>query len=248
MNRTRQEIFEIWVPDGGLWSPWGIPVLFTQLPAVMEEQSAHEIEVPPPATWCPRSDDHCAIVLDLPGPTSVTVGLSLAKVGFRPVPLFNGCYGDHAVIDQRPIMRAICGGTEWLSAQRLREDAPPAFLLDSGRMNGLSPVTPGMFDNRWKIFPQDFPAAEFLLQQELRRCLVVQQQQEIAEDLCHILRRWQVAGLPIHRQLTSQAGAMLIEVPEPPKYHSLGHRAATEEGKYNLQGGFGFIVPEPRSG
>ena len=39
--------------------------------------------------------------------------------------------------------------------------APPAFLLDSDRMKAPAP-DPGRFDNRWLVFPQDFPSAAFL--------------------------------------------------------------------------------------
>jgi hypothetical protein len=57
----------------------------------------------------------------------------MVKSGFRPVPLFNGCHGPSPVIDMAPIIRMLRAGAEAGVLEHLREDAPPAFLIDSQR-------------------------------------------------------------------------------------------------------------------
>jgi len=77
-------------------------------------------------------------------------------------------------------------------------DAPPAFILDSLRLKGTNPVREDMFDNRWMVFPQDFPSAKFLAEQKIRRVTLVQTEKtHPQEDLSHALLRWQEAGIEI---------------------------------------------------
>ena len=250
MTRTREEIFEIWVPPHGAYSTWAVPVLFAQLPERPDDGWIRELEVPLQFDWCPSLPDRTCIVLDLSGPASVSTALALAESGYRPVPMFNACHGEHAVIDQTPIMQALHAGADVLVHHPLADDAPPVFMIDSRRMNGSLPVLPGMFDNRWKVFPQDFPAADVLLSRDIKSCLVVQDVEAIAEDLTHVLRRWQDAGLEVLRKIaTKDEPPTIVDVPKPPKYRSVWYRAAAqEEMKRNVRGGFGYIVPEPRRG
>jgi hypothetical protein len=250
MSRSREEIFDIWVPPENIWFRWAIPVLFAQLPYYPEGGWLAALEIPGPPDWVIACDRTHAVVVDLPGLDAVIMGLVLAGQGYRPVPLFNGCDGNHAVVDQQPIMQGLCSGAEWLSSLSIASNAPPAILLDSRRMNGLQPITPGMFDNRWKVFPQDFPSAEFLISQGLTGCLVVLAELAIEDDLCHVLCRWQDAGLTILRKVPTRTNPPApVEVPRPDAYRSVWYRASElSRFKQNLQGGFGHIVPEPRKG
>jgi hypothetical protein len=118
---TREELFDAWAPTGGPWSDWAKPVLFAHwprpLPAVADA---------PPAdiSWVPPSAERVALVIDLPGAASVQVGLALAAVGYRPVPLFNACpppvEGEPgvAVVVVEPILAALAHGGR--PAARLR--------------------------------------------------------------------------------------------------------------------------------
>ena len=118
--------------------------------------------------------------------------------GFRPVPLYDGAPGFNALIDVGPIIGALQKSAIELGNLDLRPDAPPVFLLDSRRTDFGSFVSPGKFDNRWAIFPQDFPSANFLLSRGIRSILLAQQ--AIAQplpDLAHALLRWQEARLAI---------------------------------------------------
>jgi hypothetical protein len=188
----REAIFASWVPPDSAWSLWARPILFAQM-----EDSDTEYPVDEwldfDVRWAPPSTSKVVLVLDLPGREAVAAGLALAGRGYRPVPLYNACSGEHEVIDQSAIIHGLRAGAAYLAARTLT-DPSPAFLLDARRMTGEA--RPKDFDNRWKVFPQDFPSAAFLIQQGFNRVLLVQRQRvQPLEDLAHVLLRWQDAGL-----------------------------------------------------
>src|ERR1700733_4404881 len=85
----RRGIFEIWAPPHGRWSPWAKPVLFAHLDAV---EGLPHIDIPEITLPFDRTKaGGPALVVDLPGLESVGLGLELARLGYRPVPLFNAC-------------------------------------------------------------------------------------------------------------------------------------------------------------
>src|SRR6202008_1339291 len=92
-NRDKQELFNNWAPPYSVWSPWAKPVLFAHYPMPLPEL----IPLPPPdlsdipSALGEAVQERWALVVDLPGPQSVFVGLALADMGYRPVPLFNAC-------------------------------------------------------------------------------------------------------------------------------------------------------------
>jgi hypothetical protein len=56
-------------------------------------------------------------------------------------------------------VRVICNASARLKEMSFAADAPSAFILDSLRLHGTHPIGTYMFDNRWMVFPQDFPSA-----------------------------------------------------------------------------------------
>ncbi len=162
----KENVLEAWAPIGGDWSLWVRPVLFAQMNdgmlARVPETTASDLL----SIQTPEFAGDAAVIVDLPGANSVNAGLALALKGYRPVPLYNGCTGRNEVVDQSAIMEKLAGGARLLEGQWLK-DAPPAFLIDSLRMSAKS-VRPGNFDNRWRIFPQDFPASEVLIGKGIR--------------------------------------------------------------------------------
>ena len=89
------------------------------------------------ANWASYPDGETALIVDLPGESGVLEGLALAKMGYRPVPLYNGVYGPNRssmVIDVAPIANALFLGADDLVSMSIRADAPPVFLLDANRM------------------------------------------------------------------------------------------------------------------
>src|SRR5262249_25595177 len=79
-------------------------------------------------------------------------------------------------------------------------------------LRGSLPPAPGMFDNRWMVFPQDFPSAVFFRSHFIEQIVVVQRDGLIPdEDLAYVLGPWKKAGL---QMLTKNLGSAPDEVPQ----------------------------------
>lgn len=247
MSMSPTEIWEIWAPPDELWSQWAKPVLIAQITDAGAAAGARLNWQEHDVSALPRSSDRTAIIVDLPGVLSVTYGLALAKRGFRPVPLYNGCVGRSAVVPTEHLQSAMVEGATELQEMRIDRDAPPAFLLDAHRLRDAGRVRPGQFDNRWMTFPQDFPSASLLQSREIEMAILLQDEESAGEDLAHVLLRWKEAGI---RVMTQKRGANSTARPlsllRPPGYRALWHRALAALGfRRNSAGGFGSLIPEP---
>jgi hypothetical protein len=139
----------------------------------------------------------------------------------------------------RELVGALCAATPRIQALGLADDAPPIFLLDDARTHGINPADEGVFDNRWMVFPQDFPSAKLLKSRGIEDILLVQETRLPQEDLAHVLLRWQEAGLRIH----SHDGKPLV-IPQPSRFKAPWYRALAITGlRRNRVGGFGSRVP-----
>lgn len=241
-----EHAFESWAPEGSIWSPWAKPILF----AALADGRAFPTDIVLPragVAWAPDPRSRAAVVVDLPGPDAVLVGLALAAAGYRPVPLFNGCDGPGALIDVDEILRRLVLGIEELRRAALPGDAPPAFLLDARRRQGAP--SPGVFDNRWVVLPQDFPSASRLLDAGVRSALLVSlRERQPAEDLAHALLRWQDAGIAIESVDLHAATPRPepIRVEKPPRFRSAVHSVLALVGlRRGSAGGFGALIPVP---
>lgn len=254
-------IFQMWAPEDARWSPWVKPVLF----ACMPFPSPEWLNVPEfiDVSWAPAPSENVAFVIDLPGPTGVAVGLDLAALGYRPVPLYNAIpmpfytpepdeiVPAEPLVKVEPIMAALWHGRERLLERPLPADAPPAFLLDWNRDGaGLHPF-PGSFDNRSVSFTTDFPSATFLLSHGIQRAVLVQPAGEQPRtDLTHTLRRWQEAGIDILLKRLDVADAPKPCVVQKPSWFGWAWQRALITFGFRRadSGGFGGWVPEPSSG
>jgi hypothetical protein len=260
---TREELFNIWAPQGGTWSLWTRPILFAQMPdSALAAPISGEVDgrqaidnildltVKDLLSREPHASGHTVVVVDLPGKESTQTGLALADQGYRPVPLYNGCTGPKEVILQGAIIEALRAGGTQLALKTLT-NGPPAFLLDSKRMSpSWIPIQPGDFDNRWQVFPQDFPSAAFLVGRGFTRALLLQRNsRQPQEDLTHVLRRWQEAGLSIEvKDLADTDPPGPVMMNRPRLYRSLWQRVlAILQLRRNPKGGFGQEVPKPSS-
>jgi hypothetical protein len=248
---TGEEMFEVWTPREGQWSPWVKPVLFAQ----------RIIHGAPPTgdapwsdvnlSWAPAPNEKCALVVDLPGIRSLSVGIALAARGYRPVPLFNACNGPESVVPMEAILATLGPATAFLQQLQLPVDAPSAFLLDGLRQTEVAPALPGRFDNRWLTFPQDFPSARFLLSHGVRAALLVREgSMKPMDDLAHVLLRWQEAGLKLSSVDVSVAAPPQSLVVQPPsQFRSIWYRVLAILGlRWNSAGGFGSVIPESSAG
>ncbi|MCL2671043.1 MAG: hypothetical protein FWF10_03290 [Clostridiales bacterium] len=235
------DAYKAWVPADALWTDWAKPVLFANMPP-----ECYDKIVVPELPWITRLDASTAIIADLPGRAGVLTGLALARLGYRPVPLYNGvCEGGASmVVPNIEIMQVLCGGAKIISAMPLRSDAPPAFLLDANRLNGFG-KQPGSYDNRWCVFPQDLPSAAFLRNSGIRNVIVRTNNRH--EDLTHILYRYQSEDISIfiHDGIQQKP----VQIHKPSRFKHLFYRVGVIMGlRRNAAGGFGAQVPEPGSG
>ncbi len=242
----RRDIYRAWAPDTSPWSDWAKPVSFIGLSAVDADETTDPALADLP--WAPSAGPGVALVVDLPGGEAVDVGLALARRGFRPVPLFNGCPGPRlgaaALVNTAPIEDALRAGAPLLARLDLPPDAPPAFLLDATRRAEGSAVLPGRFDNRWCVVPQDLPSAARLAQAGVRRVLV--RAPAVAGDLAHVLHAYQRAGLPLQLSRPDRDHADELRVARPSGFGIVFYRLMVFAGlRRNAAGGFGAVVPLP---
>lgn len=241
---TSEELYAVWAPKHLIWSQWAIPVPFAQMNCA--EPPGGSAAMPEIATNAMlEAADSLAIVVDLPGAESIRFGLGLAQRGFRLVPIIDGSPGPFltpvtapdlnrstakgkqiVVVEMSDLLAAFCAGGTLLQSLTLPASAPPAFLLDSLRMSGEKNLDKTLFDNRWKVIPQDFPSAGFLKQQGIRQVILVQKERrQPQEDLAEVLLRWQRSGLEI---LVADEGhmreAQAIRIREPLALRASWHR------------------------
>ncbi len=242
----QHDLFDRWAPPDSPWSTWAKPVLFAEL-ARCGRPDAVPFEVPSPA-WLDQLPPAAAIVVDLPGPDAIAFGVALAWRGWRPVPLFNTSTNQGELVPMRRVFEALVAATDPLLEARVPPAAPPAFLLDAGRLRGRP--TPGAFDNRWVVAPQDFPSGTFLRSRGVERVVVVRETGERPEDdLMRVLLRYEEAGLPL-----SILGRNTGELRSTTARHSLlgrlrlAWRVLTRGLRRNAAGGFGERVPTGSSG
>ena len=133
---TGREAFEKWAPSGCKWVDWVRPVAFimrhtSELNQIMDYTI-------PSINYINELQTDTAIFLDLPGYESIKEGLALAMLGWRPVPLYNGTneqQGATPLVDNHGIEKALIWGAQKLKGIDIKNDAPPAFLLDSNRLH-----------------------------------------------------------------------------------------------------------------
>jgi hypothetical protein len=239
---TGEECYAAWAPEDSVWSAWAKPVLFAQEPFM--EPGPDDL---PALSGLPRLPDvwtDPGLIVDLPGPEAIAVGLALAGHGFRPVPLFNGTSGPMPVVDVTPIRRALAAAAGPLRQAVLPREARPAFLLDAHRMRGAP--RPGAYDNRWIVLPQDVPSAVFLLTHQVREITVIQRGDTPAADLSYILKRWRDAGVAVRGiDLTGNRAIDRMDVRGPSFLRLAWYTivAMLRLHRSNI-GGFGAVIPQ----
>lgn len=191
-----KEIYKIYAPENAKWVKWVRPVPF----AAIDRYSRK-----PVADWVNRRviflekyKSDTAIFVDLKGKESVEVGIGLARLGYRPIPLFNGTdeqEGSSAIIDTYLCERALINGSDILKNIKLQNDANPAFLLDSSRTDRYRSKE-SVFDNSWDIYKQDIPSLEYFKQNGISRIIVVGD--KVQNDLKKIFLKFQDGGIKFY--------------------------------------------------
>jgi len=195
---TGKDIFKIWAPSGARWIEWVKPVHFAAIDHKYEEQSNYVCNFTIPKIFYINDlKTDTAAILDLPGHDGIEEGLALAKLGFRPIPLYNGTNEQHGampLVDNRTIRKALIWGALELKDLKIADTALPVFLLDSNRAHGFR-IDVSVFDNSWDLYGQDMPSPEYFLENGINKIIV--RGEKIQKDLAKILYNYQKKGVSI---------------------------------------------------
>ena len=193
---TGKDLFKIWAPIGAKWVNWVRPVPFININEQFEGYEIGEFVIPK-INYMSKVKLNTAIIVDLPGNTSIKEGLAIAKFGFRPVPIYNGIdeqEGAMATVDNKIVKIGLIKGALELKKMQFDKDAPPVFLLDSNRMNRYK-INLSVFDNSWDIYAQDIPSPEYFLKNGI--CDIIVRGNCINKDLNKVLYPFQKKGINI---------------------------------------------------
>lgn len=193
---TNRECYRVWAPIGKKWTDWVRPVPFIAAEKNVKGYHVGELSIPS-MDKIKEVEDKTAIVVDLPGDESIEVGLALAKVGYRPIPIYNGTIEQEnarATVDNQTVGAALLWGAEILKDIEIQDDAPPAFLIDKNRLNRLK-VEPGIFDNSWDVYPQDLPSADYFLKNGIEKIVVISD--SVSKDLKEVFEKFKKKKISI---------------------------------------------------
>lgn len=176
-----KEIYKIYAPSNVKWVEWVRPVPFVAID--IYDRKPMKNWTNRKAFFLDRYEENVAIFVDLPGGESVELGIDLACIGYRPIPLFNGTDeqpGSRATTNTYLVEESLINSAEKLKKIKLNKNANPAFLLDSTRTNRYR-AKESIFDNSWDLYGQDIPSWQFFKQNGITKIIVVGK--EIQRDL-----------------------------------------------------------------
>lgn len=194
---NKKEIYKVWAPEGGRWSGWVRPVPFIAIDDSLKVQEYEEFDIPE-LLYINEYKNDVAIILDFPGNKSITEGLALAKLGYRPVPIYNGTdeqEGSLSLVNNHGIEYSLMLGAEVLKQINISDSASPVFLTDSNRMNRRK-ASDSVFDNSWDVYSQDLPTYEYLKKHGIDKVII--RSDMIRKDLNKIFYKFQKNGIKIY--------------------------------------------------
>ena len=190
---TNKEVYKIWAPYHKKWTNWVRPVPFIYLDESINEFIDYNISH---INYLSKILDNTAIIIDINGIDSIKEGIELAKIGYRPIPIFNGTSSNNALstTNNKVIEPLLIWGALELKKIKLKDNALPVFLLDDNRLNRYK-INRGIFDNSWDVYYQDLPSSKYFLNNNIDKILV--RANKINKDLNKILYDYQKNNLKI---------------------------------------------------
>lgn len=191
-----KEAYKIYAPEGVKWIDWIRPVPFIAIDSCNRNLAANWTDRNIIFTNCYKND--IAIFIDLPGKETIETGISLAHIGYRPIPLFNGTNPQKnitAILNNSNLESTLINGALKLKNINLDKNANPVFLLDSYRTNRYREKE-SIFDNSWDLYSQDIPTAEYFKQNGITKIIIVAN--IIQHDLKKIFLKFQNVGIEIY--------------------------------------------------
>lgn len=192
----RKEIYKIWAPLGCKWIDWVRPVPFIGIDDFKEIHEFIDYNLPD-IRYLDKVLKDTAIIIDIQGVNSIKEGIALAKIGYRPIPIFNGTnptLGSMSTTNNVILEPLLVWGAMELKVIKLDVDALPVFLLDSNRLNRYK-SNRSVFDNSWDIYPQDIPTYKYFLENGITKIVV--RGERLQNDLSNVLYKYQKNGIKI---------------------------------------------------
>lgn len=191
-----KEVYKIWAPSNNKWTSWVRPVPFVEIDYNFKIYQSDNFQISK-IEDVKDLGNNSAIIIDLPGIESIEAGIEFAKLNFIPIPVYNGTMEQEGVLsttDNKEIIYGLIKYARILKDIKVDDNAKPAFLLDSNRMNRYK-LDSSVFDNSWDIYAQDLPSAEFLIKNDIEKVLIISN--IIREDLRKILYKYQKKGIKV---------------------------------------------------
>ena len=191
-----QEIYEIYAKKDAKWVDWVRPVPFVGIDTYKRnERSLIDRKI----TFIDEYKKDTAIFIDLPNIESIEYGISLAKLGYRPIPIFNGTdeqTNSRSTTTTYLVEEGLISGANKLNEINLKLDANPVFLLDSNRLNRYRKKE-SIFDNSWDLYGQDIPSFNYFKENGINKIIIVGE--KINRDLRKIFFKFQEAGIEFYQ-------------------------------------------------
>lgn len=191
-----KEIYIIYAPFGAKWTKWVRPVPFVAIDTYNRKPVNNWVDRK--VMFLDKYEADTAIFVDLPGKESIELGISLAHIGYRPIPLFNGTDEQDFVAhttDAYLVESALITGSEKLKSIQIQNDANPVFLLDSSRLNRYR-AKESIFDNSWDLYKHDIPSANYFKENGITKIIIVGN--TVGRDLNKVFLNFQNLGIDIY--------------------------------------------------
>lgn len=191
-----KEIYKIYAPPAAKWIEWVRPVPFVAIDTYNRKEMYNWIDRK--VYFLNEYQSDTAIFIDLFPKESIELGISLARIGYRPVPLFNGTdeqENSYATTDTYLAESSLITGGFILKNIKLDNNANPVFLLDCTRTNRYR-AKESIFDNSWDLYKQDIPTPDYFMKNNIKKIVVVGD--TIQKDLRKIFLEFQKKGIEFY--------------------------------------------------
>ena len=168
-----KDIYKIWAPEGCKWVEWVRPVPFFFIKKYNHNEFYNILDLK--NIFIDKYLEDTAIFVDLIGARSIEFGIALSKIGYRPIPIFNGSdpnIGTIGISDNELLEEALITGSMKLKELKIKKDANPVFLLDSVRTQRYRKSF-SVFDNSWDLYGQDIPSYDYFKNNGIKKIIVV---------------------------------------------------------------------------
>jgi len=178
---TGKDIYKIYAPFEAKWTNWVRPVPFVAIDTYNRKNIRNLVERK--ISFIDKYQSDIAIFVDLPNIESIEYGIALARIGYRPIPVFNGVdeqVNATATTNTYIVEESLISGAQKLEKIKIEKNANPVFLLDSQRTNRYR-KNESIFDNSWDLYGQDIPSPDYFKKNGINKIIIIGE--KIQKDL-----------------------------------------------------------------